>query len=55
LTMSEKKLEKKTTEPKVYEKPKVVWEDDFKAVTYAPISCAKMPLQSYMCDSRPTW
>ena len=40
---------------RVYEKPRLVWEDDFKAIAYAPtLSCAKRPLQSGICDSRPT-
>lgn len=53
---------KKTNAPELnkgpkrtYEKPQLIWEDDFKAVAYAPIpSCAKQPLQSGICDSRPT-
>jgi hypothetical protein len=38
---------------KEYEKPQLIWEDDFKAVTYAAVSCAKKPLHSGICDSRP--
>lgn len=39
---------------KEYEKPSIVWEDSFQSVTQAQApSCAKQPLQSYVCDSRP--
>ena len=39
---------------KEYERPSIVWEDSFQSVTQAQApSCAKQPLQSYVCDSRP--
>ncbi len=54
--MKDNKPKETRAEARKYEKPRIIWEDDFKAVTYAPApSCAKMPLQSYMCDSRPTF
>lgn len=38
-----------------YERPAIVWEDSFESTAQAAgPSCAKEPLQSFVCDSRPT-
>ena len=49
-----KRPDAKQSLKKDYEKPRLVWEEDFKAITYAQApSCAKTALQSGICDGRP--